>query len=228
MRRLLGVLMLAAALLAGCTSQSASQGPSAVAATPLPSAPALTPAPAASTVAATPIPIASPTAEPTPTLEPTPAPTLEPVGTQADPVPRGTTVRVGDWDVTVSAAVNFNAWSVVKAANMFNTKPPAGWVDVLIPLKAVYRGTDRGDLALIGNTTAVLGTATLTERQSFTDPTCGVIPKSLGFGSPTVRPGGKLTGNICIVVEKSDVPTLVLLWAPDLFGMDNATYFALR
>ena len=179
-------------------------------------------------------PTAAPTAAPTPTQEP--APTIEPIPTLEpllDPetmiaLGESAVVAEGDWTIVVGKP-DFDAWLQVVAENQFNDKPPKGYVDVLIPVRATYNGSGRTELDASLHF-MVLGEGTRTEISDFDDPACGVIAKDLGYdGNKTVRNGGKVSGNLCYGVPKEDIDSLVLLWSDDEFGFDgDFVEFALR
>ncbi|MGB4442142.1 MAG: hypothetical protein WBJ62_07960 [Coriobacteriia bacterium] len=64
-------------------------------------------------------------------------------GTRTNPLPVGTTAKVGDWEVTVTA-VNKNANDAVAAANQFNEPPVEGSQYVLATVSAKYVGEESG------------------------------------------------------------------------------------
>lgn len=64
-------------------------------------------------------------------------------GTRTNPLPVGTTAKVGDWEVTVTA-VNTNANDAIAAANQFNDPPVAGSQFVLVTVDAKYAGEESG------------------------------------------------------------------------------------
>jgi hypothetical protein len=127
--------------------------------------------------------------------------------------------------VKLTGAVNFNAWRVVKAENMFNEPAPSGWVMVLVPLQVWNRGDEPA--ILLGEMGYVFGEATGVEYSDYDDPTCGVIPKELD-AFKTIRPGGTLKGNMCFVVEKADVASLVMGWTQGTWSSEADVEFALR
>ena len=64
-------------------------------------------------------------------------------GTRENPLPLGTTAKIGDWDVTVTK-VNTDAGAVVKKANEFNEAAKSGNKYVVATAKAKYTGTESG------------------------------------------------------------------------------------
>src|SRR5512141_467318 len=179
--RIIGLVLIAMAI-GACGSTATSPTPAAIVATNAPTQ-AVAPEPTATS---------EPTATPAPTPEPTaPPPTLVPLGTAA---------LAGTWEVTVTGKVNFDAWKVVKAENMFNDPAPKGMKMVLIPLAV----TNRGDApaTMLGEMGYVVGDANGIEISDF-DPSCGVIPKELDAFT-TIRVGGTLKGNMCFVVDDAD------------------------
>lgn len=213
-----GLVALAAiaVIVLGCASQPAA--PSAAPAAAATSAPTAEP-----TAPPTPAPTTAPTATPVPTPEPTATP--EPTPAPPTLVARGKTARSGVWDVRVTGAVNFNAWKVVKAANMFNEAAPKGWSMVLVPLQVWNRGSEPA--TLLGSMGYVVGDATGIERTDFDDPTCGVIPNELDAFT-NVRPGGTLKGNMCFVVDNTDLKTLRMGWPGEFLSDQPDVEFSLR
>jgi hypothetical protein len=145
--------------------------------------------------------------------------------TVAKLVPRGTAARAEDWQVKVTGKVNFDAWKVIKRENMFNDPAPKGWKMVIIPVSFTNRGDAKANLLGLGE--YVYGQGTLIERTDFDDPTCGVIPKDVDFFTD-VRPGGTLKGNMCFVVEASDIKTLRFAVPQGMFSDSPDVEFALR
>lgn len=64
-------------------------------------------------------------------------------GTRTNPLPLGTTAKVGDWEVTVKE-VNTNANDAIAAANQFNDPPAEGSQYVLVAVDAKYVGAESG------------------------------------------------------------------------------------
>ena len=91
----------------------------------------------------------------------------------------------------------------------------------MVPLRVTNRGSEAS--ALLGTNAYVVGDATGVE---ITD-SCGVIPSPLD-AFKTVRPGGTLKGNMCFLVEKTDVKTLRLGWPVGMFSNEPDVEFALR
>lgn len=149
--------------------------------------------------------------------------TAPPLGsTRSYPYPLGTTGAVPDWKVRINS-VNFSAWSLIAAANMFNDPPPAGWTDVLISMTMTYTGTGssttflNADLALIGASNI---------GYKWYEHDCGVLPETDLTGDlDTIFTGGSATGYTCVQVPQSQVSTLVGFWEPDTGPL---SWFALR
>lgn len=80
---------------------------------------------------------------PEPTEEET---TEDAVGTRQNPLPIGTTAKIGDWEIKVTE-VNLDADEVILATNEFNDPPSDGSRYVLVDLEANYVGDESGDIA---------------------------------------------------------------------------------
>lgn len=125
--------------------------------------------------------------------------------TRNDPASFGTPVMVGDWSVRVSR-VQFNADSVVLAANQFNDPPPDGYQFVMALIDASYLGPETGDLMWDADF-KVVGLSNRAFDQG--DSGCGVVPRDLS-SLPEAYPGGRITANACWAVPKSDIRSLVM------------------
>ncbi len=66
------------------------------------------------------------------------------VGTRQNPLPIGTTAKIGDWEVKVTE-VNLDADELILATNEFNDPPSEGNRYVLADLEAKYVGDESGD-----------------------------------------------------------------------------------
>ena len=65
-------------------------------------------------------------------------------GSRSNPVPRGETVRVGDWEVRV-AAFDGDAWERLREHNRRPRPPAEGLRDVMVTLEATYVGDSSSD-----------------------------------------------------------------------------------
>ncbi|NLG65987.1 MAG: DUF4352 domain-containing protein [Actinobacteria bacterium] len=81
----------------------------------------------------------------TATAAPTTATTTKPAldGSRENPIPVGTSAKVGDWEVTVTD-VSFDAWAALQEANQFNDPPADGSQYVMVTLEATYNGDESG------------------------------------------------------------------------------------
>jgi|GEM_PF-2004232 len=76
--------------------------------------------------------------------KPAPAPVRAALGTRKNPVPIGTKAPVGqNWTVTV-LEINPDAWSIIRAENMFNEPPAEGRQFVLVRVRVSYVGPKSG------------------------------------------------------------------------------------
>lgn len=65
------------------------------------------------------------------------------VGTRENPLPIGTTAKVGPWEVKITE-VNLNANEAIASANDFNDPPGEGNQFVLVNVEATYVGEESG------------------------------------------------------------------------------------
>jgi len=163
----------------------------------------------------------SPTPKPTPAPTPTPTPTPTPQqGTRANPWPVGAQAGDSTWKLKVNS-VNFDAWPLIQAANMFNSPPPAGAVDVLASLTVSYVGSSNAsldfDFHINLGTVGASGVVYRSYIQS-----CGVEPDPNILDFTTLLQGATVTYNECWQVPTSDIPTLALYydqWANGFFAL---------
>ena len=172
------------------------------------------------TVEDQPPPTVAPTATP-PQTDPTPPPETG-SSTRANPVPVGTPVLLGDWEMTVIGVSGGTA--EVMAENPSNDPPTEGREFVLIEATLTYRGATSSSVTFNTNFT-VVGDSDVAYGGNF-DDYCGVIPDELDEFSE-VFTGGTVTGNLCYSVRSSDVAFLVLISEEFLFG-DDRHFMAIR
>lgn len=133
---------------------------------------------------------AAPSQTPVPRVQDEPAPPVAD-GSRSNPYPIGTVVSSTEWDVVLGTPIN--GTSQVLAENMFNDPPPAGMEYWIVPVHAVYTGSQSGlawvelDFAFVGN-----------DARTYED-TCGVIPGDL-FEIGELYTGGVADGNTCVTV----------------------------
>jgi hypothetical protein len=148
------------------------------------------------------------TAPPTP--PPPPPPPTSTVGTRSNPFPLGSTAQDARWTFRVNS-VNWDAWPVVQAANMFNVPPPAGYVDVMASLTAQYIGPGTTTIIDFSTGYGVVGSDGIL-RYSFTGATCGVLPSPQDIDYSTFFSGATFDLNDCWVVPVSQLGSLELYW----------------
>lgn len=112
-------------------------------------------------------------------------------GTRENPFHIGTDVTDGEWDVVLGEP--FNGTQAVLAENMFNDEPPAGQEFWIVPVHAVYNGTESGT-PWIDLTINFVGD----DARTYSDA-CGVIPNNLS-DIDELYPGGVADGNVCVSV----------------------------
>ncbi|SQD97771.1 MULTISPECIES: hypothetical protein [unclassified Parafrankia] len=136
----------------------------------------------------------------TPAVSGSPAVAGKP-GTRQDPLPVGTSARIGDWDVKLGRTIQ-NATDQVLAANTFNKPPVAGRQYVMVPLEATYRGPDEG------TAWAELGFKFVGSKGNIfylnVDDNCGALPQPL-IDAGNVYAGASAQGNICKSVPSDQV-----------------------
>lgn len=156
----------------------------------------------------------------------TPRPSPTPVGTPGsllNPVPRGYSYPMGDWQIAVHA-YDAHATSRVLSENIFNSPPPEGYRFVLVTLWARYEGEGVGDISWTFAYSLNVGGNILYEEGS-----CGVIPEGESF-APDVLPGGVIKFNLCFVVPDRSVFSRpdreFLLYVEPVFSFfDDAVWF---
>lgn len=112
-------------------------------------------------------------------------------------LPAGSTVSIGDWEVTLGD-IELDAAETVANENQFNDEPADGHQFVLAEIDATYTGEDSGnfwvDVAL-----KVYGS----DGNTF-DSRCGVIPNDITDAGETFA-DGNVTGNKCVEVESDQL-----------------------
>ncbi|WP_250285713.1 MULTISPECIES: hypothetical protein [unclassified Frankia] len=146
-------------------------------------------------------------------------------GTRQKPVPAGTTVKIGDWQVTLGPTV-LNATAQVTAKNRFNDPPAAGRQFVMVPVNLTYNGPDSGtpwvDLSFHFH-----GSGGNTFGRGGEDDHCGVIPTSLSDVSE-MFPNAKASGNVCVSVPTDQVQGGAWIVEETLALDSNRVFFALQ
>lgn len=124
------------------------------------------------------------------------------LGTRGNPVPAGTVVRIGDWQVKLGAT-NTNANEIVAAENQFNEPPAEGRQFVMVPVDLVYKGTESG-FPNVNLLIQFLGAGGNTFGAADTAAYCGVIPNDLS-NAGEMFPGAAASGNVCLGVPSDQV-----------------------
>ena len=146
-------------------------------------------------------------------------------GTRGAPYPVHATVAIPGskgWKVRVNSSVP-NGTAQVLAANEFNDKPKAGRQFFMINVTVSYTGKGSSQ-PLTGLTMKAVGHSDV--AYDYQDD-CGVLPNALD-DTKTLFSGGRLTGNICFSVKKSDVPSLLLYVEPAFSFSDTQIFFRVR
>ncbi|MEO8083374.1 MAG: hypothetical protein ABI780_06090 [Ardenticatenales bacterium] len=159
-----------------------------------------------------------------PTNEPTKPPATEApaeAGTRNNPVPIGTTHKVGDWEVNI-VSVDLDAADTVAAENQFNDPPADGHTFVMVNLNAKYVGAESGTFW-----TEISGKVLGSGGNTFSD-SCGVIPASLTDEGETFG-GATITGNLCYSAEAAQLDGALLIFEKSFsLSDDGRTFFALK
>ncbi len=145
-----------------------------------------------------------------------------PVGSRGNPHPGGTTVTVGEWDITVTGVVE-DATATVLAENTFNDPPDDGRQFFLVGIEATYEGKT-SDLLVVSTSFNVVGPLAVAYTG---EDACGVVPDELDAFTE-VFPGGTVSGNLCWSVRSEDVEGLEL-YSQESFSFDGEPeFFSLR
>jgi hypothetical protein len=149
-----------------------------------------------------------------------------PKGSRTNPYRLHTLVKLPEgegWKLRVNKSVP-NATRVVLAENQFNDRPKAGRQFFMINITLVYTGKGSAsafaavDLSVVGRSNVAY---------EGLDDDCGVIPDELD-DFKKVFSGGRITGNICFSVRKSDVSSLLLFYEPSFSLRDTQVFFRVR
>jgi hypothetical protein len=133
------------------------------------------------------------------TIAPPPPP---PPGSLQAPYAVGQSFTLGGWNLTVQAA-DTDAWPEIRAENMFNDAPLAGWSYVMVPIRFSNVGTTAKnpfwdiDVDYLGNDQVIYDV--LSGGQF-----CGVIPSGWSELND-VYPGGTVAANACVVVPTTAI-----------------------
>lgn len=147
------------------------------------------------------------------------------LGGRGNPIPLGTTAKIGNWNITVTG-VTPDATQMIMTENMFNDPPTPGRQFMLIGIKAEYLGGGEDTANLwIDTSFHVVGDRAAAYGSS--DSSCGVIPGSF-MDLPEVFEGGIVEGNVCFSVPTDEVDSFILM-GDEGFSFDSTpTFFALK
>lgn len=147
-------------------------------------------------------------------------------GTRQRPVPAGTVVNIGDWQVSLGPT-SLDATAQVAAENQFNDPPAAGRQFVLVPVNVAYTGTGSGtpwlelSIRFYGSGGNTFGASGAQEDY------CGVVPSSITDVSE-MFPGAKASGNACVSVPGDQVQGGSWIVEESFSLDDNRVFFALN
>ena len=111
---------------------------------------------------------------------------------------------------------------MVMTENEYNDKPAAGRQFFIINVTLTYAGKG-ADEALLSLSFYGLGRSNV----AYDEGDCGVIPQELD-SMTKVFTGGKITGNLCFSVLRSDVASLLLYVEPSFSFADVRKFFRVR
>jgi hypothetical protein len=135
------------------------------------------------------------------------------------PVPLGSAIEVGLWNIGVASA-DLDAAEVISEFVDFNPTPAEGNRFVLIELSGVYLGSGIVDPVFEWELVDVDG-----DRIEATEA-CGVVPDSI-YDLPGVDGGGHFRANICFEAGESDVTGGVFLTLGLVSESGSPYFFAL-
>ena len=138
----------------------------------------------------------------------------------ADPVPLGTAVTVGSYEVSVDDVL-LDADDLVASASEWN-EPPTGQY-VVVTLTATYAGTEDGtpgmDLRAVFNGN---------DARQYSDSDCSTTLPQDAMDVPTLNEGGTATFQFCMDVPPAAISGGSLFLEPTWSFDDERTFFAVR
>lgn len=118
-------------------------------------------------------------------------------GSRENPVPLGSLISGGEYDVTINS-VNLNATDAVLAANQFNEAPAEGFAYAVVNATITYTGEESGFAAFVGIDYVTSTGEVITTADDF-----AVAPEPT-IGLDEMYNGGTVTGNIVLSVPAGD------------------------
>jgi len=141
-------------------------------------------------------------------------------GTRTNPLPLGTTAKVGDWEVTIKE-VNTNANDVIAAANQFNDPPAEGSQYVLATVDAKYVGAESGTF-WVDMSYKFYGSGGNTFDESM-----AVSPNPISNAGETF-PGATISGDMVFEVPSDQIEGGAIIMEPSFSFDDTRVFFDIK
>jgi len=144
------------------------------------------------------------------------------VGSRGDPYPPGATVRVGDWDVTITE-VTENATDLLMSADFYNDPPADGRQFLMVGIETTNTGNapnafgQSDTINLVGDRAVAYTSA----------DACGSLPEGIDLLAD-VPPGETASGNLCWSVRSDEVDSIVLYLTGPVGSEVGLQFLALR
>lgn len=149
--------------------------------------------------------------------------TAEPeLGTKDNPLPLGTSARIGDWEVTVTDVV-LNANDLIASTNEFNEPPVEGSQYVLVNVKGKYVGEESGTF-WVDMAYKFLGAGGNTYDGT---ESMAVTPNPIMDAGETF-PGAEITGDLLYEVPSDQVEGGALIVEELMSFDDSRVFFAIK
>lgn len=145
------------------------------------------------------------------------------IGTRQNPLPVGTTAKVGSWEVAVTE-VNTNANDVVAQANTFNEPPVEGSQYVLVTVNAKYVGDESGTF-WVDMSYKFYGSGGNTFDSG--GESMAVAPNPISDAGETF-PDASISGNIVFEVPADQLEGGAIIMEESLSFDDTRTFFAIQ
>ena len=142
-------------------------------------------------------------------------------GTRDNPLPLGSAIRSGDWEVTLNS-VDLNATEAVLSENPLNDEPEEGNGYITANVTATYLGDDPA-----GETPAGVRVEYVSASGNSFDTTASMVIVPNYFNrSETLYEGASTTGNFGVEVPLEDIEHGQILLSPSMFG--DGVFFELQ